>query len=135
MGRRIIIDTNVWISALLGKQLAFIKRVLTAEDTTVYFCDELLDEIKNVSQRGKVLKRVSVEDIAGLLNIIDTYCSFITIQSVAQSDIRDSKDLYLLSLAETVQADYIITGDLDLLVLKKHGNTDIVSISEFDALS
>ena len=28
----------------------------------------------------------------------------------AQSSIRDAKDLYLLSLAETIQADYILTG-------------------------
>lgn len=45
--------------------------------------------------------------------------------------LRDKKDLYLLSLADTIKANYIVTGDKDLLVLEKHNHTKIVTITEF----
>jgi predicted nucleic acid-binding protein len=37
----------------------------------------------------------------------------------------------LLSLADTVQADYIVTGDKDLLVLQVHNQTKIVTYNDF----
>lgn len=48
--------------------------------------------------------------------------------------IRDAKDLYLLSLAERVQADYMVTGDKDLLVLENHESTRILSFPDFKLL-
>ena len=44
---------------------------------------------------------------------------------------RDVKDLYLLSLADTIPADYIISGDKDLLVLGKHNETRILDYNSF----
>ena len=43
----------------------------------------------------------------------------------------DIKDLYLLSMAESIPADYLVTGDKDLLVLKNHQNTLIITFAEF----
>ena len=60
-----------------------------------------------------------------------SFCQIVSIQSQAESSIRDSKDLYLLSLAETISADYILTGDKDLLVLEHHDNTSIIPLSSF----
>ncbi|MDR2683088.1 MAG: putative toxin-antitoxin system toxin component, PIN family [Dysgonamonadaceae bacterium] len=47
---------------------------------------------------------------------------------------RDPKDNFLLSLAQTVQADFLITGDNDLLVLKHHLGTVIISFNDFISL-
>ena len=44
---------------------------------------------------------------------------------------RDANDLYLLSLAETISADFILTGDKDLLTLQSHQRTQIVTYSVF----
>jgi uncharacterized protein len=44
---------------------------------------------------------------------------------------RDKKDNYLLALSEASQADYLITGDKDLLVLKVSRGTKIVKMGEF----
>ena len=52
----------------------------------------------------------------------------------AESAIRDIKDLYLLSMAESIPADYIVTGDNDLLVLKNYKDTRIITFTEFAAL-
>ena len=45
---------------------------------------------------------------------------------------RDTKDNYLLNLSIDGKADYLITGDKDLLVLKKIENTQIVTLKEFE---
>jgi hypothetical protein len=44
---------------------------------------------------------------------------------------RDSKDDFLLALAKDGKADYLLTGDKDLLEIKKNGKTIILMISEF----
>lgn len=44
---------------------------------------------------------------------------------------RDSKDNFLLSLSLDSNADYLITGDMDLLVLKKSGSTQIITLRDF----
>jgi putative PIN family toxin of toxin-antitoxin system len=47
---------------------------------------------------------------------------------------RDSKDNFLLSLCNDSKADYLITGDKDLLDLKKFGKTTILTITDFELL-
>jgi len=44
---------------------------------------------------------------------------------------RDSKDDFLLALAKDGKADYLLTGDKDLLEIKNFGKTIILTISEF----
>jgi predicted nucleic acid-binding protein len=63
--------------------------------------------------------------------IIDTnlWISFLIGKKL--SAVRDAKDLYLLSLADTVYADCIITGDKDLLSLHCHNQTQIMTYSGF----
>lgn len=48
---------------------------------------------------------------------------------------RDPKDDYLLELALVSEADYLITGDKDLLTVEKIGSCQIVTAMEFDALA
>jgi predicted nucleic acid-binding protein len=45
---------------------------------------------------------------------------------------RDPKDNYLVSLAIDTNADFLITGDGDLLNLIKIGNTSVIRYSDFD---
>ena len=44
---------------------------------------------------------------------------------------RDPKDNFLLALANDGKADYLLTGDKDLLELKKFGKTKIITITGF----
>jgi predicted nucleic acid-binding protein len=47
---------------------------------------------------------------------------------------RDPEDDYLLALAHDSNADFLITGDKDLLVLKKINNADIINYSDFEKI-
>lgn len=97
----------------------------------IYICDELLAEIVNVARRDKIRKRVSEAELQQLLKIIDAFCEKTTIDHIAESIIRDPKDLYLLSLAETIDADYIVSGDKDLTDLNQHLRTRIIKLADF----
>ena len=44
---------------------------------------------------------------------------------------RDPKDDYLLALAKDSQADFLITGDRDLLILEQFRETQIVTYQNF----
>jgi putative PIN family toxin of toxin-antitoxin system len=101
----------------------------------VYVCDRLLNEICDVARRDKIRKKVSQTDVKDLLAIIRAFCRFVEIDTKANpSSIRDPKDLYLLSLAETIGADYIVSGDADLIDLGQHQRTKMIKFVDFKTM-
>lgn len=99
-----------------------------------YVCKELIGEYKAVVQRPKLKKYIGEKDVLDTLELMSLYCFCVDIEKPAVSPIRDVKDLYLLSLADTIPADYIISGDKDLLVLGKHNETRILDYNSFLSL-
>ena len=128
---KVILDCNIWISFLLSRQDCLLKRMLMDTRFDIYICEELLSEIINVARRDKIRKRVSENELQQLLKIIDAFCIKTTISQIAESIIRDPKDVYLLSLAETIDANYIVSGDKDLTELNQHLKTRIVKLADF----
>lgn len=132
---KVIIDTNLWISFLIGHQTQLVRRMLTDLRFDVYVCSRLIEEIRDVASRDKIRKYVSEADINDLLAIINAFCQFATIEAeVAPTAVRDPKDLYLLALADTIGADYIVSGDTDLTDLAKYNQTNIIKIADFKAM-
>ena len=131
---KVIIDCNVWISFLFGFQKELIRDVLTSEHIDVYVCPQLTSEIENVATRSKISSRIHEGDVEKLFRIIKAYCNVAIISRQAKAHVRDSKDVYLLSFAETIDADYIVSGDNDLLVVEQYKNTRIVSPAQFRSL-
>ena len=128
---KIIIECNVWISFLLGFQKELMHGVLTNEHIDVYVCPQLIREIRDVASRPKIRSRIGEGDLEQLFRLIKAFCINTTIIQQAVVTIRDGKDLYLLSLAQTIDAKYIVSGDKDLLVLQEHKNARIVSPAQF----
>ena len=129
---KVILDTNLWISFLIGHQTNLVRRMLTDLRFDVYVCAHLIEEIRNVANRDKIRRRVAASDVEDLLAIINAFCQFATIETkVPPTAVRDPKDLYLLSLADTIGADYIISGDADLTDLGQHNQTKIIKLTDF----
>ena len=132
---KVIFDTNLWISFLIGHQAQLVRRMLTDLRFDVYVCSRLIEEIRNVASRDKIRKYVSEKDIDDLLAIINAFCQFATIETeVTHTAVRDPKDLYLLALADTIGADYIVSGDADLTDLGQHNRTRIMKLADFKAM-
>jgi len=132
---KIIIDTNLWISLLIGKKLSELRSLCNDETIVVYFCAELKTEFIRIASSEKIRKYATEERIVDTLELMVNSCIEIFVTSIAYSCLRDVNDLYLLSLADSVQADYILTGDKDLLTLQSHNHTKIVTYNEFVALA
>lgn len=127
---RIIIDTNLWVSLLLTKQFSFLDDLLENGKIQLIFSQELLDEFMEVINRPKLRRYFSDDNLELVLETIEQYADFITVNSNINV-CRDPKDNFLLSLAKDGLADYLITGDQDLLVIKRFEKTEIITIAEF----
>ena len=130
---RVIVDVNIWISFLIGRRLQRIFDVLVKPQIVLIFSKELLDELYAVTQRPKFKKYfTSSENVEELLNFLSTIGEMINLPETLPERCRDSKDDYLLELALISDADFLVTGDKDLLVLQTIGDCQIVTAMEFD---
>ena len=127
---KILFGSNLWISFMIGKRLSSLAGILCRHDVEVYVCEQELDEIRRVIARPKFDKLISAETRYYFFEMVYDICFFTDITIEAKSNIRDPKDLYLLSMAESVPVDYIISGDKDLTDLKQHGNIPVLTYNE-----
>lgn len=127
---RIIIDTNLWISYLLSKRISSLDTLFQDEAITIIFSQELLDEFIEVARRPKLKKYFSLPDLESLLLQISLYAEIVSVNSNVVL-CRDPKDNFLLSLAIDSKANFLITGDKDLLDLNKVGDTKIVTFNQY----
>ncbi|GAA4196595.1 hypothetical protein GCM10022289_02630 [Pedobacter jeongneungensis] len=127
---RIILDTNLWISFLITKDFSKLDEIIFSKKSTLIFSQELIEEFLEVAKRPKFRRYFVQTDIEDLLETIDEYGEFIMVKSKINV-CRDGKDNFLLSLAVDGKADFLLTGDQDLLILKKIGKTNICTISSF----
>jgi len=127
---KIIIDTNLWISYLITKSYKQIDDLLVSKKIRIVFSEELLNEFIDVIQRPEISKYFSLDDIKKLLELFDFYGDLIEVKS-GINQCRDPKDNFLLSLAVDSKADYLLTGDNDLLEIGQIGTTKIQTLTEF----
>lgn len=113
---KVVIDTNIWISFLIGKTLSGIETLIVNESIQILFSKELFNELIDVIQRPKFNKYFSSDSIQELISFLVYKSKFIEITDHFQ-DCRDSKDNFLLDLSVSGKAIYLVTGDKDLLVL------------------
>lgn len=127
---RVIIDTNIFISFLLTNDFSKLDRIFEDKKLVLLFSQELLDEFIEVAQRPKFKKYFSITDLQDLLSQIHHRAEFIEVSSDID-ECRDPKYNFLLSLAKDGKATHLITGDNDLLELKKQGKTKITTIATY----
>lgn len=65
-----------------------------------------------------------------MLAVFEPYIAFIVVESKV-SICRDPNDNFLLALAKDGKANYLLTGDNDLLEIQQYEKTIIIKISEF----
>ena len=129
--QRVIVDTNCWISFLIGRRLSRLVDLLSNERIQLIICDELLAEIREVTSRSKFSKYFPKSEIDSLVEFLKLIGEpFEPTQTIKLC--RDEADDYLLALAIESKAHYLVTGDKDLLVIQKIENCRIVDIQTFE---
>jgi putative PIN family toxin of toxin-antitoxin system len=125
---RVILDTNILLSALLSP-VGPPAKLLDAWEGKVFTLvasDALIVELRDVVDRPFFRVRLpagSAELLAADIRDFSFYCRELPPGPLAP----DPKDGYLLAMAEASQADFLVTGDKELLRLKRHQSTRIIT--------
>lgn len=133
---KVVLDTNVWISSLLlpksnpGVIVAAWQKGLFDIVTSV----SILDEIKKVLNYPKIKKRLSIsvdelEEYFALLHFFTEILEDDVSDHAPVKKLRDINDGHILKALIGSKANYLITGDEDLLVLRDE--YPIITPSEF----
>jgi hypothetical protein len=128
---KIILDTNWYISASINRNSRRrLYELLVNDRLTICYSKELLEEYKDVIFRKKFEKYIRKEQVIRFINLVLTRLKPIEIKTLVRLS-RDEKDNFLLSMAIDSSADYLVSGDPDLLVIKSFGKTKIIDMSTF----
>jgi hypothetical protein len=128
-----VLDTNIWISFLIGKLLAGLEDYILDGLLEVVISAEQLEEITTVLRRPKFRKHFSSDDIEEFLFLLYKSARIIEVHHTIKG-CRDEKDNFILETAIRGKADYIVTGDKDLLVLNPYRGKKIIGFREFEDL-
>ncbi|MBI3163638.1 MAG: putative toxin-antitoxin system toxin component, PIN family [Chloroflexi bacterium] len=131
---RAVIDTGVFVSALIRKQgtTGDVLRALRDGRFTAIYTTDIVVEIIDVLGRAKFRMKYNIEpdDITILVNLIRLRGELVTpTQKVTAC--RDPKDDKFLEAALVAKADCIVSGDADLLVLNPFEEIPILRPAEF----
>jgi uncharacterized protein len=137
---KLIIDTNIFYSAIGfdNSVYDFLYSVFTSPDCKVYCSTAIIDELKTklFSQKfdQKTKNRLTFNQKNEFISILMENLVFIE-PNTKVVICRDPDDDKFLELAKTIEANFIISGDKDLLELKQFQNTTILKPSQFTALN
>ncbi len=125
---KVLLDTNVIIAAFAARGLSADVFELCLSSQTVITSEHILSEVRE-KLTGKIALPESIaEDIIAYLR---ENAVLAVPQPVTDIECRDKEDLPVLGAAVAGHADYIITGDNDLLVLQQYKNIRIVTPRQF----
>ena len=111
---RIVVDTNLWIRALLGGPVTLpILEAWHARRFTVVVSQALIDELNDVWQRPCLHRRIDPGDAERLLEQLYLRGELVELTTIPPR-CRDPKDHPVLATAIDGHADAIVTGDDDL---------------------
>ncbi len=130
---RLVIDTNILISALLSStSLPAYLIVLWREGRfDLLTSGAQLDELRRVTRYPKIRERLSPALAGRLINDVRDLAIMVTNLPVVTVS-SDPYDNYLLAMAHVGAADFLLTGDKrDLLGLSLYEGTKIISVRDF----
>ncbi len=128
---RVVFDTNVLVAAFLTEGLCSV--LLTRarhREFELFVCPVILEEFERILlHKIKAPRELVREALEILLEASETVHSTEEIQGIC----RDRDDDKILACALSAEADYLVSGDRDLLEIGSLEELKIVSPREFEA--
>lgn len=133
---RVVVDTNVLISGLFGIKNSPSSQILNAVRTQkiiLVTSPIILEEIGEVINRDRIVKltKMSLGERVNFMDKLIERSDITAGKQLSQIVGRDTKDDKFLACAVESKADYIVTGDKDLLIFKEYEGIKIVTPREF----
>ena len=123
----VVLDTNVIVAALVAKGLCHEVVVRALGSSTVVSSPALLDELEQTLRAKFTLGPAAT----AFLEQLRLRVHLLTPATFANLVSRDADDDVVLGTAVAAKATVIVTGDLDLLVLRRYNGIDIVTPRDF----
>jgi uncharacterized protein len=125
---KVAIDTNVLVSAIAddGKHRLLLLKLL--QEHTVILSPMILAELADVIIRDKFA--ITESEVDRFLSNITKISKVVQDKARFKIIVEDPDDDVILNVAYNEKADYIVTGDKDLLTWKKFKNIRILNVSE-----
>ncbi len=129
---RITLDTNILVSAFIAKHgysANLLELALTVEVIELVLSEPILRELGDVLLRDEVRNRFSYtqQDIRKILGTLRKSARLVTPTSRFVVVREDPKDDVILNTAHDGNAEYIVSGDSDLLKLRRFKGISIVT--------
>ncbi len=130
MTLRIVLDTNVYVSATLSSGKPYrVLRAVEKGDAELYISPFIFDEIEDVLGRDKIpFDDERVERFVDNIISISTVVSPDDVPGAIENDPSDNR---ILACATEAEADYVVSGDSHLLKLGEYEEIDIMEPAEF----
>ena len=115
---RVVLDSNVFVSALIGKEGSspqLVIEALGADQIQVVASPRLFDELEAVLARPKFASWATAEERDEYVARIRDQAELAGDPEPAAAGVRDPKDEYIVALARAERVDAIVSGDRDLL--------------------
>jgi len=125
---KLVFDTNVIFSAFATHGLANSVFEFCLQQHTIVLSDHILGELEK-----SFIKKLKMpqDKIQAVLEFLKEFCLIADSKKLIRKVCRDHEDDKILGLAANAGADFIITGDMDLLVLEKFESIAILTPREF----
>ena len=131
--RKVVLDTNIIVSALLSKDGTPARILLAVGEGKIvnYISEEILSEIEDVLSRQKIHERTTDAEREVFLDMLVATSALVTPKCRLHVLTEDQADNKILECAAEADADHIITGDQHLLKLRRYNNVKILNPAEF----
>lgn len=131
---KVVLDTNIWVSAVIwGGVPDEIVQLAEQGRITIAMSQELLDELERTFNKTKLQPKLKALGLTGstVIALIRLSVILYPIDDLNVPELRDPDDNMVLATAIASQADAIITGDQDLLVLAEYQGIKIMAAQDF----
>jgi putative PIN family toxin of toxin-antitoxin system len=129
---RIVADTNLLIASIFwsGAPYKIVQQALDGKIEIVTSKD-ILNEVRKVLKDPKEGFMLGEQEIDDIVNGILLYAKLVEPAIIVDVVKRDPKDNPIIACALTAKAEFIVTRDNDLLVLKEYAGINILTPEEF----
>ena len=130
---KVVIDSNIWVSFMIGRTLRHLVQYIRNEQITIVTCEDQLEELSVAFRKPKLQKYFQPNQITTFFSFLKGVSQIVPIKAITPL-CRDPKDDYLLALSITSKAHFLVTGDMDLLEMQQINNTNIIRYTDFEKI-
>lgn len=131
---RVVLDTNTVISGLFWRGRPFeVLELMRSGKIKVYTSEAIREELLEVLQRPKFSQKLALLNSSAqqVVNRFISWVEVIEVGEVAKVVISDPDDDQIIACAKLANADFIISGDADLLNVNGNISIPIVNAGQF----